>query len=323
MNDGMTAWLPYPPGEVPGLPDGISYQYWNGSHSLPGDPNDVRFLVGPPTPGAEHALSRVLPHTGNLQVLQLLSSGYDGMAPLLGAMPPGAQLATARGVHREATAELAVTLLLALMRGVDQFIGQQAQHEWKSKVWPTLVGKRVLVVGYGAVGTAVAARLHAFGCEVVPVARVGRTSPAGRVYGAAVLTELLPTADAVVLCAPLTKATRGMFGADFLALLKDGAALVNTARGELVDTAAVVREVRNGRLRVALDVTDPEPLPAGHPLWNLPGALITPHVAAFTDAFRPMSIDFLRRQLHRYAGGEELENVIPITQEHWAGDQAA
>ncbi|MGP4051799.1 NAD(P)-dependent oxidoreductase [Streptomyces sp. 2A115] len=319
----MTAWLPYPPAEIPGLPGGISYQHWDGSHSLPGDPNDVRFLVGPPLPGAEHALSRVLPHAGNLEVLQLLSSGYDNMVPLLAAMPPGAQLATARGVHREATAELAVTLLLALMRGVDRFIGQQEQHTWKSRIWPTLAGKRVLVVGYGAVGTAVAARLHAFGCEVVPVARAERTSPTGRVYGAAVLPELLPTVDAVVLCAPLAKATRGMFGADSLALLKDGAVLVNTARGELVDTAAVVREVRIGRLRVALDVTDPEPLPAGHPLWNLSGALITPHVAAFTDAFRPTSMHFLRRQLHRYAAGEELENVIPITPEHWAGDQAA
>ncbi|MDX3853154.1 NAD(P)-dependent oxidoreductase [Streptomyces sp. AK02-01A] len=319
----MTAWLPYPPGEIPGLPEGLSYQYWDGSDSLPGDPNDVRFLVGPPAPGVKYALSHVLPRTANLEVLQLLSSGYDNMAPLLDAMPPGARLATARGVHREATAELAVTLLLALLRGLDHFIGQQADHEWKLKIFPTLVGKRVLVVGYGAVGTAVAARLNAFGCEVVPVARAGRTTPADHVHGVAALPELLPTADAVVLCAPLTEATRGMFGADSLALLKDGAVLVNTARGELVDTSAVTREVRAGRLRVALDVTDPEPLPADHPLWNLPGALITPHVAAFTDAFRPMTMDFLRRQLHRYAHGEELESVIPITRKHWAGDQAA
>ncbi|MFE4627267.1 NAD(P)-dependent oxidoreductase [Streptomyces mirabilis] len=318
----MTAWLPYPPAEIPGLPGGLSYRYWDGSPSLPGDPNDVHFLVGPAVPGTE-ALNRVLPHAGSLEVLQLLSSGYDHMRPLVNAMPPGARLATARGVHCEATAELAVTLLLALMRGVDRFIGQQAQHAWEPKTWPTLSGKRVLVVGYGAVGMAVAARLHAFGCEVVPVARAERIAPTGRVHSASMLTELLPTADAVVLCAPLTKATRGMFGADSLGLLKDGAVLVNTARGELVDTSALVREVRNGRLRVALDVTDPEPLPAGHPLWNLPNALITPHTAAFTDAFRPMSMDFLRRQLHRYVDGQELENVVPLTPDHWAGDQAA
>ncbi|MEU3188566.1 2-hydroxyacid dehydrogenase [Streptomyces sp. NPDC006923] len=319
----MTVWLPFPPGEIPGLPEELSYRYWDGSDSLPGDPNDVRFLVGPPAPGAGYALSRVLPRTANLEVLQLLSSGYDYVVPLLDAIPSGARLSTARGVHREATAELAVTLLLALMRGLDHFSGQQADRQWKLKIFPTLAGKRVLVVGYGAVGRAVAARLHAFGCEVVPVARAERTTPAGQVHGVAALPALLPTADAVVLCAPLTQATRGMFGTDSLALLKDGAVLVNTARGELVDTSAVIREVRSGRLRVALDVTDPEPLPADHPLWDLPGALITPHVAAFTDAFRPMTADFLRQQLHRYARGEALENVISITRRQWAGDQAA
>ncbi|MFF4354767.1 NAD(P)-dependent oxidoreductase [Streptomyces sp. NPDC001530] len=152
---------------------------------------------------------------------------------------------------------------------------------------------------------------------------VPNASCAGRVHGAAKLPALLPTVDAVVLCAPLTDGTRGMFGADALALLKDGALLVNVARGELVDTRAVVREVREGRLRVALDVTDPEPLPAGHPLWSLPGALITPHVAAFTDAFPTLTTDFLRRQLHRYERGEELHNVVVTTTPAEGGEQAA
>ncbi|GCB51950.1 D-3-phosphoglycerate dehydrogenase [Streptomyces sp. NL15-2K] len=159
--------------------------------------------------------------------------------------------------------------------------------------------------------------------EAVLVARTARTTPAGHAHGAAELPALLPTVDAVVLCAPLTDRTRGMFGADALALLKDGALLVNAARGELVDTRAVVREVRAGRLRVALDVTDPEPLPPGRPLWNLPGALITPHVAAFTDAFSPMTVDFLRRQLCRYKRGEELHNVVLATTGAEADEQAA
>ncbi|MET7434416.1 2-hydroxyacid dehydrogenase [Streptomyces flaveolus] len=323
MKDGTTVWLPYHRHRIPGLPDEFTYAYWDGSGPLPGDPAEVRFLVGPPAPGAERVLSPVLPRMRNLEVLQLLSSGYDHMLPLLDAMPPGTRLTTGRGVHREATAELAVTLLLALCRGLDVFGARQAEGTWQPEFRTTLVGKRVLVIGYGAVGAAVAARLGAFRCEPVLVARTARTTPAGRVHGVAELPELLPTADAVVLCAPLTEQTRGIFDADALALLKDGALLVNAARGELVDTDALVQEVRKGRLRVALDVTDPEPLPPGHPLWHLPGALITPHVAAFTDAFPTMTEDFLRRQLRRYARGEELHNVVVTTTAAHDVEQAA
>jgi phosphoglycerate dehydrogenase-like enzyme len=323
MNDGTTVWLPYHHEQIPGLPDAFSYGYWDGSTELPGDPAEVRFLVGPPVPGSERALSRVLPRMGRLEVVQLLSSGYDHMNPLLDAMPPGTSLATARGVHAEATAELAVTLLLAQSRGIDRFVRRQSARQWRPQNQPTLVGKRIMVVGHGAVGAAVAARLSTFRCEVVLVARTARPAPAGRVHGIAELPKLLPTVDAVVLCAPLTEGTRGMFGKDTLALLKDGALLVNVARGELLDTGALVREIRRGRLRVALDVTDPEPLPADHPLWNLPGALITPHVAAFTDAFPEMSMNFLRRQLHRYARGEGLHNVVLTTTGSLDGERAA
>lgn len=323
MKDGATVWLPYHRSQIPGLPDGLSYVYWDGSGPPPGDPGQVRFLVGPPVPGAEHVLRPVLPRMRNLQVLQLPGSGYDHMRPLLGAMPAGTRLATGRGVHREVTAELAVTLLLALCRGLDQFAAHPAKGEWRPEYRSTLVGKRVLVIGYGAVGAAVAARLGAFRCEVVLVARTARTTPAGRVRGAAELPALLPTAHAVVLCASPTEQTRGMFGADALALLKDGALLVNVARGELVDTRAVVREVRAGRLRVALDVAGPQPLPSGHPLQHLPGALVTPHMAALTDAFPTMTVDFLRHQLHRYERGEELRNVVLTTTGTEAGEQAA
>ncbi|KUN18161.1 dehydrogenase [Streptomyces antibioticus] len=323
MKDGATVWLPYHPDHVAGLPDGLSYAYWDGTGPLPGDPADVRFLVGIPAPGAERVLRPVLPHLRNLEVLQLLSSGYDHMAPLLDELPAGIRLATGRGVHRETTAELALTLLLSLCRGLDRFAAHQGRGEWVPEVRFTLVGKRVLVVGYGAVGAAVAARLGAFRCEPVLMARTARTTPAGRVHGSAELPTLLPTVDAVVLCAPLTEGTRRMFGTEALSLLKDGAMLVNVARGELVDTRAVARQVWAGRLRVALDVTDPEPLPAGHPLWSLPGALITPHVAAFTDAFPALTTDFIRRQLHRYARGEELHNVVFATAPAEGGEQAA
>ncbi|MGW4550897.1 NAD(P)-dependent oxidoreductase [Streptomyces violaceorubidus] len=323
MKDRKTVWLPYRPGQVPGLPDGLSYAAWDGSGTLPGDPGDVDFLVAPPVPGAERLLAPVLPRMRGVEVVQILSSGYDHMLPLLEEMPAGIRLSTGRGVHREATAELAVALLLSLCRGLDRFAAQQAAGRWRPEFRGTLVGKRVLVIGYGAVGAAVAARLAAFRCETVLVARTARTTPAGRVHGTAELPALLPTADAVIVCAPLTEHTRGMFDAGALALLKDGAMLVNVARGELVDTRALVRRVRAGKLRVALDVTDPEPLPSGHPLWHLPGALVTPHVAAFTDAFGPASLDFVRRQLNRYHRGEELENVVLTTAQRSSGERAA
>lgn len=338
MNDGRAVWLPYRPELITGLPDGLTYHYWDGSDALLADPADVRFLVGLPSPGAEVPLSRVLPLTRNLEVLQLLSSGYEHILPLVDRMPPGLRVSTGRGVHREPTAELAVTLLLTLARGIDRFArarpegahrrsegvavrpegvhrrpeGGSVPSEGGGAVrrWTTLLGKRVVVIGHGAVGTAVTARLQPFGCEVVPVARTGRTTPTGRVHGIAELPALLPTADAVILCAPRTAETQGLLGPTELALLKDGALLVNVARGELVDTGALTREVSTGRLRAALDVTDPEPLPPGHPLWKLPGALITPHVAAFTDAFPQMTEEFIVRQLHRFARGEALENVV-------------
>jgi phosphoglycerate dehydrogenase-like enzyme len=323
MKDAPPVWLPYRSQEVPGLPDTLSYGYWDGTAPLPGDPSRVRFLVPPPVPGGERVLAGVLPRMRNLEAVQLLSSGHDYMTPLLDLMPPGSALATARGVHGEATAELAVTLLLSLARGLDRFADRQAHGRWQPENATTLIGKRVLMVGYGAVGKAVAARLRAFRCEVVPVARTARTTPEGQVHSTTELPSLLPTVDAVVLCAPLTESTRGMFEAHALARLRDGTLLVNVGRGELVDTDALSREVRAGRLRAALDVTDPEPLPAGHPLWSLPGVVITPHVAAFTDAFPTMSKMFLGRQLQRYAQGEDLDNIVLTTPEGAPRERAA
>ncbi|MGW3463842.1 NAD(P)-dependent oxidoreductase [Streptomyces olivaceoviridis] len=322
MKDGATVWLPYRRNRIPGLPEGLSYGYWDGAGPLPGDPAEVRFLVGPPVPGAERVLGRVLPGMRNLEMLQLLGSGYDHVMPLLDTLPAGTRLATGCEVHRVATAERAVTLLRALCRGLDQCAGHPSPGERRTQPYTTLVGKRVLVIGYGAVGADVAARLGAFRCETVVVARTARTTPAGRVYGAQDLPVLLPTADAVVVCASLTDQPGGMWGANTLELLNDGALLVHVAPDDPMDTQALVRQVRAGRLRVALDVTDPQPLPPGHPLRRLPGALITPD-AGFGDAFSPMSTDFLRRQLHRYARGEQLDNVVLTNTRPRTGERAA
>jgi phosphoglycerate dehydrogenase-like enzyme len=314
MTDSRTVWLPYLPEDFPGrLPAELTYYYWDGVADFPSDPEDVRFLVLPPVPGEEQKiLDRLLPGIERLEVLQVLSSGHDALEPYLGLLPPGARVATARGVHSENTAELAATLLLAATRGLDHFFRRQSARQWQPRRFPTLSGSNVLVVGQGAVGTAVAARLAPFGCRVVRVARTARDGMDGRVHAVAELHELLPGADAMVLCVPLTDDTRDLMNASRLALMKDGAVLVNVGRGELVDAQALVREVEHGRLRAALDVTAPEPLPPDHPLWDLPGVMITPHIGAFTHAFTRTSLDFILRQLRDYARGETPANVLPL-----------
>ncbi|MGV9355414.1 NAD(P)-dependent oxidoreductase [Streptomyces misionensis] len=307
------AWIPYEPKELPELPEGLACHFWDGTTMYPTPPEEVRFLTGFPGAGGYESLFTAISGTTRLEVLQVLSSGYDYLVPHLDALPPGTRVCTGQGVHAEATAELGVTLLLASARGVPRFAEAQRNRTWAPAVHTTLRGKRVLVVGYGAVGSAVARRLEPFGCEVVRSARTARTGGDGAVvHGATDLPALLPTVDAVVLCTPLTEQTRGMLDGSRLALLRDGAILVNIGRGELVDTGALTREVTSGRLRAALDVSDPEPLPHGHPLWAEPEALLTPHVGAFTDAFTDDSVTFLVRQLHRYARGEDLANTVLV-----------
>jgi phosphoglycerate dehydrogenase-like enzyme len=164
----------------------------------------------------------------------------------------------------------------------------------------------VVVVGAGSVGGAVAARFRAFETDVV---LVGRTARAG-VHGVDELPQLLSLADVVVLAVPLTPQTERMVDADFLAHLRDGTLLVNVARGRVVDTDALLAELRTGRICAALDVTDPEPLPPGHPLWRLPGVLVSPHVGGDTTAFLPRARRMLQEQLTRYAEGVPLANVV-------------
>ncbi|CAL9384612.1 NAD(P)-dependent oxidoreductase [Streptomyces sp. enrichment culture] len=306
-------WIPYEPKDLPALPDGLDCHYWDGTDTCPTPPEEVRFLTGFPGVGGYETLVAMVSRARCLEVLQVLSSGHDYLAPHLGLLPPDALLCTGRGVHAEATAELAVTLLLASAGRIPRFVHGQRTGAWAPAGRLTLRGKRVVVVGAGAVGTAVARLLEPFGCDLVRVARSARPGGgAPAVHAARELPSLLPAADAVVLCAPLTEETRGMFGAHRLASLKDGAILVNVGRGELVDTDALTREVSSGRLRAALDVVAPEPLPGAHPLWRQPEALITPHVGAFTDAFAEDSAAFLVRQLRRYVDGAPLLNAVAV-----------
>jgi phosphoglycerate dehydrogenase-like enzyme len=199
-----------------------------------------------------------------------------------------------------------MTLMRPSWRGVPGFVRAPAAGVGPHATRPALADSRVLIVGYGAIGEALERRLAGFEVEVTRVARTPREG----VHGYDALPGLLPDADVVVLIVPLTAQTLGMVDASFLARLRDGALLVNVARGGVVDTDALVSELGSGRIAAALDVTDPEPLPPGHPLWSCPNLLLTPHVGGASSAMEPRAHRLVRDQLARFAAGEPLVNVM-------------
>jgi phosphoglycerate dehydrogenase-like enzyme len=304
----VKVWIPHPAGRslLGELPSGVTVELLADPARLPSSPDGVRFWVPPflAGPGAT-ALLTELP---DLQVVQLLSAGADAWA---GRVPAAVTLCDARGVHDSATAEWVVAAILAQLRGFGPLARAQARREWAfDEVAPTdeLAGKRVLIVGAGSIGAAVRARLAPFEVTFTLVARTAR--PAEGVYGVDELPALLPAADVVVLLVPLTEQTRGLVDAAFLAAMPDGALLVNAARGPVADTSALVAELSTGRLRAALDVTDPEPLPADHPLWGLDNVLLTPHVGGSVRGLLPRAYRLVREQLRRFAAGEPLTNTV-------------
>ncbi|MFF4247741.1 2-hydroxyacid dehydrogenase [Streptomyces sp. NPDC001822] len=306
-------WLPFAAHEIDGLPEGLDYRFWDGGPDYPADPADCAFYVVPYMKGPEVAI-RPLGAMDRVRVVQTLSAGIDHVEPGLGLLRSGVRLCNARGVHEASTAELALALVLASLRGFPGFVRGQDAEEWRSGFYPALADKSVLVVGYGSIGAAIEDRLEPFECaRVVRVARSARTTGRGPVHAIEDLPALLPEADVVILSTPLNPSTRGLVGPEFLASMRDGALLVNVARGGVVDTAALLSELESGRLRAALDVTDPEPLPAGHPLWHAPHTLLTPHVGGSTSAFLPRAKRLLAGQLTRYAAGEPLANLVLTT----------
>ncbi|MFE7413809.1 2-hydroxyacid dehydrogenase [Streptomyces laurentii] len=310
-------WLPIPADEIEGLPEpgasGLNYLFWDGGPDFPGDPASCVFYVVPYMKGEQIAV-RPLSGMSRVRVVQTLSAGIDHVTPGIGALPSGVRLCNAKGVHEASTAELTLTLILASLRGIPGFVRGQDAEEWRSGFYPALADKTVLIVGYGSIGAAIEDRLTPFECaRVVRVARSARRGEHGPVHAMADLPELLPDADVVVLSTPLTPETRHLADADFLGRMKDGALLVNVARGPVVETAALLKETETGRIRAALDVTDPEPLPAGHPLWHAPGVLVTPHVGGSTSAFMPRAKRLLAAQLTRFAAGEDPSNIVLTT----------
>lgn len=271
------------------------------------DPDRVVFYV-PRYMGPVSDLE-LISHMPNLKVVQLLTAGYDNA---LRYVPRGVTLCNAGGVHDASTAELAVGLMLASLRGLDEFARAMPSGAWVYARREALADKRVLVIGAGGVGRAVQRRLEPFDTEVTMAARTARPG----VVATGDVGVLLPTVDVVVLAVPLTEDTTGLVDDAFLSRMREGALLVNVARGPVVDTEALVRHVAMGRIRAALDVTDPEPLPAGHPLWTLSGALISPHVGGNTSAFLPRARRLVDDQLRRFAAGEPLASVV------WGSRQA-
>jgi phosphoglycerate dehydrogenase-like enzyme len=289
-DEGMTVLA-----EVPRvLP--VRYQW---GEPVPPEAAKAEVLIPGKHPPGE-PLWRSLP---NLKLIQLLSAGAEDW---VGKVPDGVLLSTCRGAHGGSTAEWVVAVLLSIYRKLDAFAASRREGRWERQTAETLQGKRVLVVGAGDLGRHLRRRLEPFEARCT---MVGMTARDG-VHGVRELPGLLGLHEVVVLMVPLTSRTRGMVNAEFLAEMRDGAVLVNAARGAVVVTDALVAELATGRLRAALDVTDPEPPPAGHPLWTVPGLVLTPHVGGAVRGVRGRSYAVAAAEIARYAGGELPDNLV-------------
>jgi phosphoglycerate dehydrogenase-like enzyme len=260
-----------------------------------------------------------------VKVVQSMMAGVDWILPWL---PKGVVLCDGRGIHDISASEWVLTAILASLKRFPHYRDMQAREQWKGQatvadgflnergpqvgqyqiLGEDLAGKTVLIVGYGSIGAAIEARLEPFGVKILRLARSAKTEP--EVHPVSELQRLLPEADVVVAIVPLTEETRGLIGAKEIALMKRGALLVNAARGPVVVTEALVGALGEHRIRAVLDVTDPEPLPVGHPLWSAPNCMITPHVGGSTPEFIHRAFRFGADQARRFIAGEPLENVV-------------
>jgi phosphoglycerate dehydrogenase-like enzyme len=288
------------PWTVQDPPPGLSVATYDGTSAPPPDLSAVELYVVPYD--SDHAMDLIgkLP---SLRALQLLTAGYDAV---LGLIPPGVQLHNGAGLHDASTAEHALALILAAQRDLSRWVMNQERRSWDRDFTRSLADSRVLIIGYGHIGQAIEARLLPFETTVIRVAH--RARPDQDVHAVNALPQLLPDADIVVLVVPDSAQTRGLIGAAELALMHDDALVVNVGRGSALDTEALVAE--NGRIRAALDVVTPEPLPPDHRLWTIPGVFITPHVAGGSRAFWPRAYRFIDEQLKRWADGEPLANLV-------------
>ena len=259
-------------------------------------------LLVPPYMGPAEELS-IMATLPDLDVLQLLTAGFEHA---LADAPAHITVCNAAGVHDASTAELALGLILASQRGIDHFARAMPDGRWEHQRFASLADRSVLVIGAGGLGQAIERRLLACEASVTMMARSARPG----VRAISELDTVLAQMDIVILAVPLTPQTHHLVDAGFLRHMVRGALIVNMARGPVVDTEALTEAVRHGAVRAALDVTDPEPLPADHPLWRLPGVLISPHVGGNSSAFVPRAIALVEDQIRRWIDGEPLRNVV-------------
>jgi phosphoglycerate dehydrogenase-like enzyme len=294
-------WLPDSPDKFGTLPPDIEADVWTGGEDLPESADQVEYVVLPF--GVKPEIIRKITTLPRLKTIQILSAGADHILPYV---PGHITLCNARGAHTAATAEWTVGAIVASLRNFPRFAVAQRDGRWDSAQSEPVGGKHVLIVGYGDIGAAVERRLAGWDVTVERVARHARDG----VHAIGELLELLKKADIVVILVPVTDETRQLVNKDFLGAMKDGALLVNAARGVIVDTEALLEALTSGRIRAALDVTDPEPLPEGHPLWQAPGLLLTPHVGGAIYESRERAYQVVSDQLARIAAGEPPRNVI-------------
>jgi phosphoglycerate dehydrogenase-like enzyme len=283
---------------------------------------DVDFWI---IPFARKSAQETFQHLRGVRVVQSMMAGVDWITPWL---PKEVILCDGRGLHDISASEWVLTAILTSLKRFPYYRDMQLRQEWKGQasipdgfmkvggpqvgqyavLGDDLAGKTVLIVGYGSIGEAIEARLLPFGVKIVRLARRPRNQP--EVFAVSELPRLLPQADITIAIVPLTPETKGLIGAKEIALMKPGALLVNAARGPVVVTEALVEALRQERIRAVLDVTDPEPLPAGHPLWSAPNCMITPHVGGSTPEFIHRAFQFGAEQVSRFIAGKELQNIV-------------
>jgi phosphoglycerate dehydrogenase-like enzyme len=294
--------------------------------ALPDDlDHEIEIDVWIPDPYPARAM-RIWPRLRGVRLVLSLMAGTEWIPGVVG---PRVTICNARGAHNISTAEWTVSATLASLKYFPFYLDVQRGGVWKRRfeasahyaritgdarpLYPPvmleeLTGKRVLLVGYGAIGKEIERMLAPFDVKLVRVARRVRSEPA--VHAVSELDSLLPQAEIVILILPSTAESHLLIGSRQLALMRQGALLVNAARGPIVDTDALVAALHSDRIRAALDVTDPEPLPEGHPLWSCPNLLLTPHVAGSSPQFAPRSVRTAADELRRYLAGAPLHNVV-------------
>jgi phosphoglycerate dehydrogenase-like enzyme len=298
----VNLWIPNEPGHdaVGALPSGVELGLVPRAHDLPEAILDAEFLV--PRSG-ERRIDALLAHMSHLRVIQTLSAGVEHLLPVV---PRGVTLCDGRGSRDIAVAEWVLATILAVQKELPSILEHQREHRWESQQTRELAGSTVMILGYGSIGAAVATRLEPFEVELIRVARRARPG----VHSVDDLDSLIALADIVVVLLPFTPDTDRLLNRNRLARMRRGALLVNAARGGVIDNEALLELLHSRHLRAALDVSEPEPLPPDHPLWDAPGVVITPHLAGDTAAAARRAFALVGEQVRRYMRGEPLRNVV-------------